>query len=357
LQPKALANLGRASLQHWVHRRWYQTPSPSTPNALDQFINQRLTARRAAQLQLNRQQKPPVVVIGNLVAGGGGKSPTVAYLAEALQATGKKVALLTSGYGGTATHARQVSGQDDPALQGDEGIMLARTTGAPVFSGRNRLQAYSLAVAKCAPDIVLSDDGLQHFELPRALQIVCLDERLFGNQRPLPFGPLREPISTLEQVDAIVIPEEVQATTLHRQQFIAATKANHLSRLNDNLTFDLAKQNQPDNALVAVRGTGRNSEKIYLVAGIANPARFEHLVQQIWPTLPTQLIALADHEFPAAAQLNLLSDKVVFMTEKDAVKWHPAAENLGLKPKHWWVLSIKRSIEPDLGRFVLEQLV
>jgi tetraacyldisaccharide 4'-kinase len=357
----------RALLQRWLHGRWYGQSSPqkNSLGVLDQEISRRLLLRRQTNVQVNRQQKPPIVVIGNLVVGGGGKSPTVAYLTKQLQQAGKRVAIITSGYGGKATHAREITAQDDPRLHGDESIMLAKLTGARIFSAKQRAQAYALAIAKCQPDIVLSDDGLQHFLMPRALQLVCLDERLIGNGKVLPFGPLREPVSVLAKMDGLIVPantsREMLDTVIQRQAhlplFYAATTACKLRQLVGSTEFNLTLPHENQRALAALQaGMAQQSGRaMILIAGIANPDHFAALIHQTFAGVQTSILDLADHDHPRTDQIQSLKQNTVVMTEKDAVKWLPAARALGLTPQHWWVLGIERHTEPDLGRFVLEQ--
>jgi tetraacyldisaccharide 4'-kinase len=363
----------RARLQQWVHQRWY-TPetdhSNQSPGRLETFINQRLLKRRRVSAVVDKRQRPPVIVIGNLVAGGGGKSPIVLHLAKQLQAQGKTVAIIVSGYGGSATHAREVTAQDDAKMHSDEAVMLAQSGTARVFAASKRVQAYRLAVAKVQPHIVISDDGLQHFELPRALQLVCIDQRLFGNGRPLPFGPMREPVEALAQMDGIIVACELNHAGWQDMQkslsvpvFRTVTKATQLRRFSQGADdahdqFDLTDAKQVEQASAALQVSHQHATAIpvELVAGIANPAGFASLVKQTFTGIATNLIALADHQWPSDQLLQQLVNRPVLMTEKDAVKWQPAARALHLEPTHWWVLSIERHTEPDLGQFVLEQL-
>ncbi len=353
----------RALLQRRLHARWYG--QEQTQGILDPAIRRHLLQRRQSWLQLNRQQQPPIVVIGNLVAGGGGKSPTVAYLSTQLQQAGKRVAIITSGYGGTATHAREITAQDDPRQHGDESIMLAKLTGARIFSAKKRAQAYALAIAKCQPDFVISDDGLQHFSLPRAMQLVCFDERMLGNSRVLPFGPLREPVEVLEQMDGLIVPEGIRRETIDKLNqgnnrlpiFYAMTTALTLRKITGSTEFALTdhQQNQQAQQQLQASQANQGQKPISLIAGIANPDNFAALVHKTFAGIQTSLLELADHDHPSTAQIHSLISSTVIMTEKDAVKWLPAANALNLTPTDWWVLSIERHTEPDLGRFVLEQ--
>ncbi len=362
----------RVQLQNWLHERWYRrSGGASLLSRLDAVINENLRVKRERLVQVQRNQHPPVIVVGNLVVGGGGKSPTVIQLAREFAQLGKSVAVITGGYGGSATHAREVTAQDDPKIHSDESVMLAKR-GVRVFAGRRRTQAYSLAVAKCNPDLVICDDGLQHFELPRAVQIACIDERLFGNARPLPFGPLREPLAVLQQLDAVILPQELTLDLLapwetHLEKvprFTACTKAISLRQIGISSTttqkreFDLTDDNQTQAATEQLlqSHTALTHTAIDLIAGIANPAAFENLVNRVFPSVRTNSVKLADHEYPTNAVIEQYRHRTVIMTEKDAVKWLAAVQAMAIEPPHWWVLQIERQIKPDLAPFILEQL-
>src|SRR5208282_377573 len=133
----------------------------------------------------------PVVVIGNLTVGGSGKTPLTVWLATQLKARGLTVGIVIRGYGGASRGPLRVEPGTDPRLAGDEAVLLARRTGAPVVVGRDRVAAAQLLADEV--DLVIADDGLQHYRLARDLEIVVVDGvRRFGNGRLLPAGPLRE---------------------------------------------------------------------------------------------------------------------------------------------------------------------
>jgi tetraacyldisaccharide 4'-kinase len=192
---------------------------------------------------LQPKQLPcPVVSIGNLVAGGAGKTPLTAFLAGRLQAAGCRVAILSRGYGGRAPGINVVSdGQRifiQPPQAGDEACLLAqKLPGIPIVTGADRFQAGLQAWARFRPDLFLLDDGFQHFQLYRDLDVVLLDAaRPFGNGRLLPRGPLREPVSTLKRPLVLVLtryePEKHQGTwEAIRASFPAATVVRAAFRL------------------------------------------------------------------------------------------------------------------------------
>jgi tetraacyldisaccharide 4'-kinase len=147
----------------------------------------------------------PVVVIGNVAVGGTGKTPLVAWLVRALAGRGLRPAIVSRGYGGAEPREpHRVTAEDSPEFSGDEPLLLARATGVPVWICRDRLAAARAAVAAGA-DIIVADDGLQHYRLQRDFEIAVVDaERGVGNGRCLPAGPLREPAARLDEVDFVV---------------------------------------------------------------------------------------------------------------------------------------------------------
>jgi tetraacyldisaccharide 4'-kinase len=322
----------------------------------ESFVAQRITNKRQQQLHLNRQQKPPVVVIGNLVVGGGGKTPLIVEISRQLQILGYKVAIICSGYGAQIQQVRQVLATDDAQLHGDEAVLLARLTQCPVFAGKQRRIAYEMASKFSQPDLVLSDDGLQHFDLERALQFVCVDERGFGNQRLLPFGPLREPISVLTQVDGLIVSE--QSETLVRGVikglqissmpcWVSRTQATVLRSMTAQNTAELTLQQWLE--LVETK-----QRPIHLVAGIANPEQFFAMMSTAFPQLKFIYHPLADHSGLDDALFRTIDGQFVVMTEKDAVKWERKPQP---SRANWFALNIAKTTDPGLVQFIRSHLL
>lgn len=148
----------------------------------------------------------PVIIVGNLSVGGNGKTPVVVWLVDQLQQRGVNVGVISRGYGSQAKqYPLLVSAQTDPQEGGDEPVLIAKRTGAPVCISPNRRQAIELLLRSFPCDLIISDDGLQHYPLQRDMEIVVVDgERVFGNGFVLPAGPLRELPARLKQVDLII---------------------------------------------------------------------------------------------------------------------------------------------------------
>ncbi|MDX1803652.1 MAG: tetraacyldisaccharide 4'-kinase, partial [Alcanivorax sp.] len=196
-------------LENWIEKQWYQGQTnawmaPLKPLAILVSMEARRRLKRFRRLA----NKPPVpvLVVGNITVGGTGKTPLVIALVQAAQQRGLKVAVISRGYGGSTTHYPQVVHGDSNALEvGDEPVLIARRTGAPVVLNPDRRAALDYAIQHFQPQLVISDDGLQHYSLPRSAEVVVIDgQRGLGNGQCLPAGPLREPAERLKEVDFLI---------------------------------------------------------------------------------------------------------------------------------------------------------
>lgn len=256
----------------------------------------------------------PVVVVGNITAGGSGKTPLAIWLVRALMEAGWRPGVISRGYGGRDPGPRMVNVVDDPAEVGDEPLLLARTTGVPVCIGRRRARAgQALLAAAPQVNVLVADDGLQHYALARDVEIAVVDaRRRFGNGRLLPAGPLREPVGRLRQVDVVVVNGgESEPAAVGVAQFPMLLEPKGFRKLGDSRQLRDA-----DNFL------GR---PVHAVAGIGNPERF-------FSTLRDMGIEASLHTFPDhhAYTRGDLPAGTLLMTSKDAVK----CERFGL-PDAW----------------------
>ena len=251
----------------------------------------------------------PVIVVGNIVAGGAGKTPLAIALVEALRARGYKPGVVSRGYGGAARAPMLLDAQPDPATVGDEPALIRARTGASVAIGAKRIQAARLLLPE-GVDVVIADDGLQHYALARDIEICVVDGlRRFGNGRLLPAGPLREPASRLHDVDFIVCNGGEARSGEIAMRLVLGDAVNLATSASASLaTF-----------------AGR---RVHAVAGIGHPPRF-------FAALRASGIDLIEHPFPdhhryASGDLAFGDGLPVLMTEKDAVKCRAFAGN------HWW---------------------
>ena len=242
----------------------------------------------------------PVIVVGNITTGGTGKTPIVIWLVKELRAQGFAPGIVSRGYGGSKSGASmRVDADSDPAVVGDEPVLLARRGQCPVAVDSDRVQAAAMLVEDDV-DVIITDDGLQHLRLQRDFEICVIDgERGLGNRRLLPAGPLRESPDRLNSVDQVL----VNGVTEVPNAIAFELQASDACRLNGSLARPLQ---------------GFKDTTVHAVAGIGNPKRFFDLLR-------AHGIQVIEHGFPdhaaiTQADLQFGDDFDVFMTEKDAVK-------------------------------------
>jgi tetraacyldisaccharide 4'-kinase len=304
------------SVQSWLNNIWYERGSPPwwlIPLSL--VYGSVAAARRFSYAQgLRRASRLPypVIVVGNLTVGGTGKTPLVCWLVAHLAERGYKPGVVTRGYGGSARDVRRISPSDDPLVVGDEAVLLARRTSAPIAVGRNRPAAAQLLVGDGC-NVIVSDDGLQHYALARDCEVVVIDgDRRFGNGWLLPAGPLRETRGRLAGADVIVINGG------------RALSEGALSMRLEAKTA-VALQGGAVRSLRSFAGTC-----VHAVAGIGNPERFFNMLRAGGIEVTGR--PLADHARLRREDIEFGDDKSVLMTEKDAVKCAAFAG-----AQHWYV--------------------
>lgn len=272
----------------------------------------------------------PVIVVGNLTVGGTGKTPLTLWIARALQAHGWRPGIVTRGYKGRARRWPQiVTPLSDPAVVGDEPVLLARRSGVPVVADPDRPRGARWLLAH-ACNLIVSDDGLQHYRLARDLEIAVLDgERRFGNGRCLPAGPLREPLERLGQVDAVVVN--------------GTADAGQWSMELAPLGWRRVADPEESAGLEAFR-----ARRVHAVAGIGHPPRFFALLRGLG-------IEPIEHAFPdhyrfRREDLRFGDGREVLMTEKDAVKCRAFADERA------WFLEVEARPDPALGDWLRRRL-
>ena len=324
----------------WYARRLTALTTPLVPAALvfGAAADARSALYRNGVLRV-RQLPVPVVVVGNITVGGSGKTPLVAALARSLSEREWRPGIVSRGHGRTDLGGppRIVAPDAAAADVGDEPLLLART-GAPVAVGRDRATAgYALLAAHPECDVVIADDGLQHYRLARDFEIAVIDaERGLGNGWRLPAGPLRETKRRLDTVDAVVtlMSPGVPAPSFARNAWRMTLEGRDLVRVKDRL------QSQP---AATFGGAG-----VHAVAGIGNPDRF-------FAHLRALGIASTNHAFPdhhrfTPADLALPGARAILMTEKDAVKCEAFAD------ERCWYLPVRAHVDPALVDRLVEAL-
>jgi tetraacyldisaccharide 4'-kinase len=275
----------------------------------------------------------PVIVVGNITVGGTGKTPLVLWMVEQLRAAGYRPGVISRGYGAAGIEAVEVVSDSLATQVGDEPVLIARRGACPVFICRNRRAAGQALLARHPDvDVIISDDGLQHYGLARDMEIVVIDgERGFGNGQRLPAGPLREGTPRLAGVDAIVVNGPALA--------LAVTTPRHTMHLLGGRFYSLA---QPERTAPSGYFAGR---EVHAVAAIGNPARFFEALGRLG-------IAVRPHAFPdhhpfVAADLPA---GTVIMTEKDAVKC------AGFGRDNIWVFAVDADLSKGLEAQILNVL-
>jgi tetraacyldisaccharide 4'-kinase len=264
------------------------------------IVRLRRFAYRSGLLRSHRVSLP-VIIVGNITAGGTGKTPLVIWLAGYLRGKGYRPGIISRGYGGKASSwPQQVRPDSDPAMVGDEAVLMAGATHCPMAVGPDRVATARALIEYSDCDVILSDDGLQHYALQRDIEIIVIDGvRRFGTGFSLPAGPLREPVKRLQEVDLVVI--------------------NGLGSGNEHQM----RMNPGDvHSLLDAGNTRRLSDfhghAVHAVAGIGNPERFFQSLQQ--QGMQVEKHVFPDHYQYTSADIRFDDNKPVIMTEKDAVK-------------------------------------
>ena len=280
----------------------------------------------------------PVAVVGNISVGGSGKTPLIIAIVNALNKRGYTAGVVSRGYGGAANaYPLLVTSQTPVDQSGDEPLLIARLCGCPVVVDPDRVRAVEFLLHETPCDIVLSDDGLQHYRLHRDIEIAVVDAaRGLGNGRMLPSGPLRESPSRLSQVDFVVlngsgadIGVELDLVGAHHVE-LQALGLRHIA----------------SNVLTPV-DMWEGGKKAHAVCGIGHPDRFA----QTLATLGFEVIlsSVNDHQHLSSDDLTFGDDLPVIITSKDAVKYS------GVIPETLWVLEVEMSISDDFVDSLTEQ--
>ncbi len=300
------SRMERFLTRHWYTPRLSPVLYPLVPLA-GLFGAASLIRQAMAELRLSRAFRPsvPVLVVGNLVAGGTGKTPLVIWLAGQFRERGVEVGVVSRGHGGRLSGPARVPLQGSAREFGDEPVLIARRTGSPVVIGHNRARAARWLLEHESVDLIISDDGLQHYGLARDVEWITVDgSRGWGNRWLLPAGPLRERVRRAGQVDAVWVKAPV-----------AGSPIGHPFRLIADRAVRLCDQESRPLAHFA-------GQSVHAVSGIGNPdSFFDLLAAHDLVVLPHPL---ADHKhLPSRRLLEWRPEAPILLTEKDAVKYVP----------------------------------
>jgi tetraacyldisaccharide 4'-kinase len=321
---------------HWLEQHWSRITKLHLVLFPISLVFRALVALRRdlylSSFLASHQMLLPVIVVGNISVGGTGKTPLTLALAQQLTERGWHPLIISRGYGRKGKNPQPVSASNTAAEVGDEPLLMAQRDICPVWVGADRVataQAALQAHPQC--DVVLCDDGLQHYRLQRDVEIAVIDaERGFGNGRMLPAGPLREPVSRLETVDAVVVNGGDAGAGQYEMRLTGEQFYNMLNHDQVATPADFHKPN------------------VHAVAGIGHPQRF-------FRHLETLDIAFTPHAFPDhhpyhATDLSFTDCDAILLTEKDAVKCTAFAD------ARYWVLPVDAHIDPALMDLILRKI-
>ncbi|OFZ66534.1 MAG: tetraacyldisaccharide 4'-kinase [Betaproteobacteria bacterium RBG_16_56_24] len=321
---------------HWLEHHWYNITRLQWILVPISMVFRALVAIRRAMYRdgalTSHRLLQPVIVAGNINAGGTGKTPLTLALAQQFVERGWHPLIISRGYGGASKQPRYVKATDDAHEVGDEPLLMARRNICPVWIGKDRVAtAHAALQAHPQCDVVLCDDGLQHYRLRRDFEIAVVDvERGFGNGRMLPAGPLREPVSRMETVDAAVMNGGNSAEGLYAMRLSGDIFRNLLDPARQAAPADFQKTNN------------------HAVAGIGHPQRFfRHLETLGIPFTPH---AFPDHHPYSATDLAYKDCDAILLTEKDAVKCTAFAD------ARYWMLRVDARIDPALMDKILRKI-
>jgi tetraacyldisaccharide 4'-kinase len=327
----------------WLHRVWYEGGSLywvllPLSGIYWSLISLRRLFYRIGLLRRYRA-RVPVIVVGNITAGGTGKTPVTIWLARQLRDRGFVPGIVSRGYGGSRSGtSMRVDAASDPLEVGDEPVLIAQRTDCPVVVDADRARAAEMLVAE-GVDVIIADDGLQHYRLERTYEICVIDgARGLGNRRLLPAGPLREPIDRLCEVDQVVINGQLDGdgsglTAVEQNAIGFQLAAREVSRLNGSLIRPIE---------------GFSGTTVHAVAAIGNPSRFFAMLR----SHGMQVIehAFRDHARIRPRDLDFGDDFDVLMTEKDAVKINRAM------PDKFWKVPVDMHIDALVAGPWIEQV-
>ena len=272
-----------------------------------------------------------MIVVGNITSGGTGKTPLIIYLANELKKNGYRPGIISRGYGSKTEGVMEVSQKSDVAEAGDEPMLIQKHTHLPVFVSKDRVLAAKALVKKYAKtDVILSDDGIQHYRLRRDLEVLVIDgTRKFGNGYLLPAGPLREFRSKLKTVDAIVCN--------HKK----VIDGSYLMKYTGHLLINL-KTNKK------IHLNNLSLKNIHAIAGIGNPDSFFDYLKTY--NILFSSSAFQDHYKFSKKDFRDMNDKNIIMTEKDAVKCQQFSRN------NFWYLPVIAEVDSKFTDVILKKL-
>lgn len=356
----------------WTQKNWKSLLLKPLAALVCQLAQQRWQRFQSSSSFKTANNCRPVCVVGNIVVGGSGKTPFILALVKAAVAKNIKVGIVSRGYGGKSKQwPLRVYADSDPKLVGDEPVMLAKALQEyeiPIAVSPKRQQAVEILSQQTDCDWIISDDGLQHYQMPRACEIVLVDgARGFGNGYCLPAGPLRESVKKLSHVDALVINSEDEKNILSQGNDknggdYPLPGLTGFMQLKPVRLMNLMDETQ------AVSIDALSQVQVFAIAGIGNPERFFNTLRQLGAKVSTE--SFSDHHAYSVSDLKAyveseqmeanslenphLMNNALIMTEKDAVKCRPIAQQLSVK--HWWYLQVESQVDSTILASIFDKM-
>ena len=323
------------SLRQSIERQWYSKPHWLFLLAplwflfiVVSFFRRHWLRQRAHKIAV------PVIIVGNIAVGGTGKTPVIIALCKELRIAGYKPGVIARGYGVNLTQSRIVPEDARADEYGDEPVLVSKTTGCPVAVGPDRIASTHLLCEQARCNVILSDDGLQHYRLHRDVEVVIIDaKRLLGNGWRLPIGPLREGRSRLRGVDFILYNGQPQHSLIDTRGDFFLLQPAYWRNVQSGQTKAL-EELALDDAVA--------------IAGIGNPQRFFDTLLRLGFTGSGH--AYADHYQFTESDMRILKSKRVLMTEKDAVKCQDFAS------ADWWALVVEAQLPATFTQALLQTI-
>ncbi len=325
-----------------VEKRWYGTPGALCLLApLENLFASLAKKRRASQTKQSIKVSAPVVVVGNITVGGTGKTPVITSLVKLLQKSGYKPGVVSRGYGRKSNKSCLLVTSSVVAQEcGDEPSLIFQQTGCPVVVDEDRVKAAEYLLTTQACDIILTDDGLQHYRLQRDIEIAVVDgSRLFGNEHLLPVGPLREEKTRLNEVDWVLVNvpaslDNVQALEISSEQHQVYIQPVSISHVKTGRRLPI--------------GHLKEMEDLQALVGLGNPEKFFDTLDSL--NLSYTKHIFADHHDYTENEFKPFEGKNVIMTDKDAVKCD------GFASEGMYSLNVELALPHEFAEAFLEKI-
>jgi len=341
--------------QRFIERRWYtQAGCLWVLYPLEWLFRFSANCRRKNQQDQQTSFRKPVVIIGNIAVGGTGKTPVIIALIKGLRERGINPGVISRGYGRCSNKLVFVDTVSTADQAGDEPLEIYHATGAPVVVAADRVAAADVLVEQRACDVILSDDGLQHYKLARQREIVVVDaSKWFGNTHCLPVGPLREPVTRLQDVNWVLInggssSDTRSAETMMNRGIDQGDSACYGFKI-EAVAFEnlISGERQPLSMICHI-------QQAVVVAGVGNPERVFSTVDAVAAECGSELqlskCIFPDHHRYTSADFAQIGEQVVFMTAKDAVKCRPYAGS------NWWILKVEARLPESFLNAIGQEL-